>query len=205
MRDSVRNQVDRARLVPQGAVGDGDRQLRLRRSSCFGVFGAFTVGPWLLWIAGAAAADHHHGRGDPVQARRGQRTADGRAVCDQVEGFKTYLATAEADSSSSRRGRTSSPSYLPWAIVFELADRWAKICGDLVALGRLPDTTPYWYVGQLQHGRFNTGFLTSSLTTAATPVAVVRAAAAPASAAAARFGGGGFSGGGGGGGGGGSW
>jgi hypothetical protein len=32
-----------------------------------------------------------------TKLRRGQRTAEGRAVCDQVEGFKTYLATAEAD------------------------------------------------------------------------------------------------------------
>ena len=70
--------------------------------------------------------------------RRGQRTADGRAVCDQVEGFKTYLATAEADQLRFEEGEDIFSKYLPWAIIFELADRWAKICGDLVAMGRLP-------------------------------------------------------------------
>ena len=60
-------------------------------------------------------------------------------------------------SSSSRRARTSS-QYLPWAIIFELADRWAKICGDLVAMGRLPNETPYWYIGNYQMAAFNTAF-----------------------------------------------
>ena len=89
--------------------------------------------------------------------RRGQRTADGRAVCDQVEGFKTYLATAEADQIRFEEGEDIFSKYLPWAIAFELADRWAKICGDLVAMGRLPNETPYWYVRQLQHGRLQHG------------------------------------------------
>ena len=101
--------------------------------------------------------------------RRGQRTADGRAVCDQVEGFKTYLATAEADQLRFEEGEDIFSKYLPWAIAFELADRWAKICGDLVAMGRLPNATPYWYVGNYNMAAFNTGFLTSSLATAATP------------------------------------
>jgi hypothetical protein len=43
--------------------------------------------------------------------------------------------------------------YLPWAIIFELADRWAKICADLVAMGRLPNETPYWYIGNYQLAR----------------------------------------------------
>ena len=105
--------------------------------------------------------------------RRGQRTADGRAVCDQVEGFKTYLATAEADQLRFEEGEDIFSRYLPWAIAFELADRWAKICGDLVAMGRLPNATPYWYYGNYNMAAFNTGFLTSSLTSAATPVPVV--------------------------------
>ena len=58
---------------------------------------------------------------------------------------------------------------MPWAIAFELADRWAKICGDLVAMGRIPNETPYWYVGSYNMAAFNTGFLTSSLTTATAP------------------------------------
>lgn len=133
---------------------------------------------------------------------RGRRTADGRAVCDQVEGFKTYLATAEADQIRFEEGEDIFSKYLPWAIAFDLADRWAKICADLVAMGRLPDEAPYWYVGNY-YGltAFNAGFLTSSLTSAATPVSTSGTGAGGGSS----FSGGGFSGGGGGGGSVGSW
>jgi uncharacterized membrane protein len=136
--------------------------------------------------------------------RRGQRTADGRAVCDQVEGFKTYLATAEAEQLQFEEGEDIFSKYLPWAIAFELADRWAKICGDLVAMGRLPNTTPYWYVGNYNMAAFNTAFLTSSLTHAATPVPS-SSGGGTGFGGGSSFGGGGFSGGGGGGGGSSSW
>lgn len=136
--------------------------------------------------------------------RRGQRTADGRAVCDQVEGFRTYLATAEAEQIRFEEGEDIFSKYLPWAIAFDLADRWAKICGDLVAMGRLPNEVPYWYVGTYNMAAFNTAFLTSSLTTAAAP-APSSGAGGTGFGGGSSFGGGGFSGGGGGGGGGGSW
>lgn len=136
--------------------------------------------------------------------RRGQRTAAGRAVCDQVEGFKTYLATAEADQLRFEEGEDIFSRYLPWAIAFDLADRWAKICGDLVAMGRLPAEQPYWYYGSFNMYAFNTGFLTSSLNTAASP-APVAASSGTGFGGGSAFGGGGFSGGGGGGGGVGSW
>ncbi|GAB3924340.1 hypothetical protein GCM10011575_03270 [Microlunatus endophyticus] len=143
--------------------------------------------------------------------RRGQRTAQGRAVCDHVDGFKQYLATAEAEQLRFEEGQDIFSRYLPWAIAFDLADRWQKICQQLVDMGRLPDQTPYWYAGPYStFNAFNIGFLTGSLTTAATP--------APSSSGGSGFGGtgfgsggsafgggGGFSGGGGGGGGGGSW
>src|SRR5215217_798782 len=139
-----------------------------------------------------------------AKLKRGQRTAEGRAVCDQVEGFRTYLATAEADQLRFEEGEDIFSKYLPWAIVFELADRWAKICSDLVAMGRLPDATPYWYVGNYHVGAFNTGFLTGSLTSAATP-APSAGSSGSGFGGGSSFGGGGFSGGGGGGGGSGSW
>jgi uncharacterized membrane protein YgcG len=140
-----------------------------------------------------------------VKLKRGQRTADGRAVCDQVEGFKTYLATAEADQLKFEEGEDIFSKYLPWAIIFELAERWAKICADLVAMGRLPDVVPYWYAGNIYSlSAFNTGFLTSSLTSAASP-APSAGSSGSGFGGGSSFGGGGFSGGGGGGGGGGSW
>ena len=128
-----------------------------------------------------------------TKLKRGQRTAEGRAMCDQVEGFRNYLATAEADLLKFEEGEDIFSKYLPWAIIFGLADRWAKICADLVAMGRLPNETPYWYIGNYQMTAFNTAFLTSSLTSAAAPVAsssvlpaLDSAVAAPSVAAASQ-------------------
>ena len=203
MQTSVRNQVASRgwfRKVPSAtatsSVGFG--------AIAFVVFGIFTLGAAVLWVLLPLL---------PViitfivirfKLRRGQRTADGRAVCDQVEGFRTYLATAEADQLRFEEGEDIFSRYLPWAITFELADRWAKICGDLVAMGRLPNQVPYWYVGNYNMAAFNTGYITSSLTSAATP-APSSGAGGTGFGGGSSFGGGGFSGGGGGGGGGGSW
>jgi len=140
-----------------------------------------------------------------AKLRRGQRTADGRAVCDQVEGFRTYLATAEADQLRFEEGEDIFSKYLPWAIAFELADRWAELCAQLVALGRLPSEPPYWYSGTYNTAFFNTAFLTSALTTAATPAPSTAGSSGTGFGGGSSFGGGGFSGGGGGGGGSSSW
>jgi uncharacterized protein (TIGR04222 family) len=203
MRDSVRNQVTARgwfRKVPSAAATS---------SVSFGViavavFAAFAVGAWvllllipLLPIIITIAVIRN-------KLRRGQRTAEGRAVCDQVEGFKTYLATAEADQLKFEEGEDIFSKYLPWAIIFELADRWSKICADLVAMGRLPDIVPYWFVGNYHLAAFNTSFLTSSLTSAATPLPSA-GSGGTGFGGGSSFSGGGFSGGGGGGGGGGSW
>jgi len=106
-------------------------------------------------------------------------------MCDQVEGFRTYLATAEADQLKFEEGEDIFSKYLPWAIIFELADRWAKIWGDLVTMGRLPNQTPYWYIGNYQMAAFNTAFLTSSLTSAAHRSPHPRVRVVPASAVVA--------------------
>ena len=204
MRDSVRNQVASRgwfRKVPSAAATSSWGFAAI----VIGVFASFAVGFWLLLVLLPLL---------PIvitlavirrKLRKGQRTADGRAVCDQIEGFRTYIATAEADQLKFEEGEDIFSKYLPWAIIFELADRWAKICGDLVAMGRLPNETPYWYVGNYQMTAFNTSFLTSSLTSAATPVASSSGAGGTGFGGGSSFGGGGFSGGGGGGGGSGSW
>jgi uncharacterized membrane protein YgcG len=204
MRDSVRNQVTSRgwfRKVPSAAA-----------TSSFGfgiiaiaIFASFAVGFWLLLLLIPLLPIVITLAVIRTKLKRGQRTAEGRAVCDQVEGFRTYLATAEADQLKFEEGEDIFSKYLPWAIVFELADRWAKICGDLVAMGRLPNVTPYWYVGNYQMNAFNAAFLTSSLTSAATPVASSSGAGGTGFGGGSAFGGGGFSGGGGGGGGSGSW
>ncbi len=203
MQKSVRNQVASRgwfRKVPSTAATSGFGFGII----VFAVFLGFTLGAVFLLLLVPLLPILLTFAIVRFKLRRGQRTADGRAVCDQVEGFKTYLATAEADQIRFEEGEDIFSKYLPWAIAFELADRWAKICGDLVAMGRLPDATPYWYVGSYHMAAFNTGFLTSSLATAAAP-APSSGASGTGFGGGSSFGGGGFSGGGGGGGGGGSW
>lgn len=203
MQKSVRNQVASRgwfRKVPSAAATTGIGFGGI----AFAIFLAFTLGAFVMLLLIPLL---------PVliafvvirfKLRRGQRTPDGRAVCDQVEGFKTYLATAEANQIRFEEGEDIFSRYLPWAIAFELADRWAKICGDLVAMGRLPNETPYWYSGAYNMAAFNTGFITSSLATAAAP-APSSSSSGTGFGGGSSFSGGGFSGGGGGGGGGGSW
>jgi uncharacterized membrane protein YgcG len=203
MQASVRNQVAARgwfRKVPGAAAahsfGFG--------SIVIAIIAAFTIGAWVLWILVPLLPVIITILVIRAKLRRGQRTAEGRAVCDQVEGFKTYLATAEADQLRFEEGEDIFSKYLPWAIAFELADRWAKVCADLVAMGRLPDVVPYWYVGNYHLAAFNTAFIADSLTSAASP-APSAGSGGTGFGGGSSFGGGGFSGGGGGGGGGGSW
>lgn len=138
---------------------------------------------------------------------RGQRTGTGRALTDQVEGFRTYLATAEAEQLRFEEGEDVYSKYLPWAVLFDLTERWTTVCQRLVELGRLPDAAPYWYYGSTwswNDASWEMNQLDNHLGTAAGP--------APDLSGGTGFGGGssfggggGFSGGGGGGGGGGSW
>ena len=203
MQASVRNQVSARgwfRKVPGAAAAHGVGF----GSIVFAVIAAFTIGVWVLWILVPLLPLIITVLVIRAKLRRGQRTAEGRAMCDQVEGFRKYLATAEADQLRFEEGEDIFSKYLPWAIAFNLADRWAKVCADLVAMGRLPDVVPYWYVGNYHLAAFNTAFITSSLTSAASP-APSAGSSGTGFGGGSSFGGGGFSGGGGGGGGGGSW
>lgn len=148
---------------------------------------------------------------------RGQRTAVGRAWTDQIEGFRTYIATAEADQLRFEEGEDIFSKYLPWAVLFGLAERWVSVCEQAIALGRLARPDAAWYGG----GAFNPNLILwnlnsigSSVNTSAAPSV---AHTGPSFSSDTGFGGGsafggggfggggGFSGGGGGGGGGGSW
>ncbi len=85
--------------------------------------------------------------GRKVVSRRGQRTALGTALTDQAEGFREYLGTAEADQIRFEEGQDIFSQYLPWAIAFDLTDRWVLICEQLIAAGRIAPTAPRWYYG----------------------------------------------------------
>ncbi|TWD84289.1 putative membrane protein DUF2207 [Kribbella amoyensis] len=134
---------------------------------------------------------------------KGVRNPAGRAVTDQLIGFRTYLSTAEAEQLRFEEGEDIFSKYLPWAIVFGLADRWQRVCAQLVAAGRItPD--PYWYTGPSYYtSGWAAGSISSTVASTFDPP--------PAPAGSGGGGGsssgfsGGSSGGGGGGGGGGSW
>ena len=144
---------------------------------------------------------------------RVRRSATGRALTDQVEGFRTYLATAEAEQLRFEEGEDIFSKYLPWAVLFDLTDRWTKLCEQLVAMGRLSATAPAWYYGgtwDMHRMSWELGRMESQVATAVTPPAPPPSSSdsgfgSGGSSFSSSSGGGGFSGGGGGGGGGGSW
>ncbi len=130
-----------------------------------------------------------------------RRTADGTAVLAQTRGFELYLRTAEADQIKFEESIDVFSRYLPYAIVFGVAERWAKVFQDLAAQGRYePDSS--WYVGP--PGAFYApGFAHSMGDLGQQLGASMMQSAAPSGGSG---GGSGFSGGGGfGGGGGGGW
>ncbi|MDQ1288611.1 MAG: hypothetical protein QG622_2177 [Actinomycetota bacterium] len=74
------------------------------------------------------------------------RTAAGTALLAQANGFRLYLETAEADQIRFEEGQDVFSRYLPYAIVFGVAERWAALFANLAASGMsLPE--PAWYVG----------------------------------------------------------
>jgi hypothetical protein len=131
------------------------------------------------------------------------RTATGTAVRAQALGFREYLETAEADQIRFEEGIDVFSRYLPYAMVWGLAERWTKIFADLAQRGtELPE--PSWYVGVSPVWAFaGTGSGSFADAISGLDSAAVSAMTAPTSSSG---GGSGFSGGGGvGGGGGGGW
>lgn len=69
---------------------------------------------------------------------RTPRTALGSAVRIQALGFKTYLATAVADQFKFEEASGIFSRYLPYAMVFGVADHWAKVFSQ-VARAQSPE------------------------------------------------------------------
>ena len=129
----------------------------------------------------------------------GRRTAAGSAVLAQARGFELYLTTAEADQIKFEESVDVFSRYLPYAIVFGVADRWARIFQQLAAEGRYqPDTS--WYIGP------GFGYSPAFASSIGSLASDLSASMTQSSAPSGGSGGSGFSGGGGfGGGGGGGW
>jgi len=141
--------------------------------------------------------------------RRGRRNALGGAITDQMLGFRLYLATAEAHQLRFEEGEDIFSRYLPWAIVFELADRWQRICAQLAAQGRIP-AEPDWHSGPSYYDSGPTAVVfADNVSSAAGPYSESSGGGGSSSSGFSDSGGGGGGGGssdsGGGGGGGSSW
>ncbi len=130
--------------------------------------------------------------------RFGARTADGSAVLAQAKGFELYLTTAEADQIKFEEGIDVFSRYLPYAIVFGVAERWAKIFQDLAARGVYTPGNS-WYVGYAYGNVLSSGFVSSMSQLTSTMSSSMQSATTASSGGSGFSGGGGFGGGGGGG------
>jgi uncharacterized membrane protein len=128
-----------------------------------------------------------------------RRTGKGREMFRRSLGFREYMVVAETDRQRFAEEENIFEKYLPYAIVYECVDKWAKAFEGLE--GRPATRTSGWYSSPhvfsavaFSHGI--NGF-SSSMSSAISST--------PGGSGGSGFSGGGFSGGGGGGGGGGSW
>jgi len=139
--------------------------------------------------------------------RMAAKTADGSAVLAQSLGFKQYLVTAEARQIRFEEAQDIFSRYLPYAIVFGVADRWAGTFSEVAEAATAAGQSigmPGWYIFAGSGGFGNFGGIASGMDSFST-MASGTFTSTPGSSGSTGFGGGGFSGGGGGGGGGGSW
>jgi len=135
------------------------------------------------------------------------RTAKGTAALQDARGFELYLTKAEANQLRFEEGEDLFSKYLPYAIAFGVADKWAKKFEELARQGQKL-AEPTWYGGGFVYGAFwaNAAGLGDRMNQFASFADAAMTAPTPGSSGGSGFGGGGgFSGGGGGGGGGGGW
>jgi hypothetical protein len=125
-----------------------------------------------------------------------RRTPAGTGLLRRVRGFEEFIRDSEAPRAQWAENRNIFSEYLPYAIVFRCADKWAKTFEDL-GEGALADQT--WYRGDSLSAIYIASSMSSFSSSASSTLT-----STPASTGSGG-GGGGSSGGGGGGGGGGSW
>ncbi len=131
------------------------------------------------------------------------RTAAGTAMLARVQGFRRYLETAEAEQLRFEEGADIFGRYLPYAMVFDVTERWARVFAALAATQAASTAGGlYWYSGP---SGFDASHLGASLTNFADSTSSTMSASRSSSSSGGSGFSGGSSGGGGGGGGGGSW
>ncbi len=154
------------------------------------MLGSVALVSLILVLAGTAKVAH-------------ARSAKGRALYEQSRGFRQYISTAEAHQLRWEQGEDIFSKYLPWAMVFGVADRWAKMFEQLAAEG-IYTSTPTWYVSSDPFRPSSLSSIGHSMSSFASSASQTLTYTPGSSGGSGSFGGGGgFSGGGGGGGGGG--
>ncbi|MEU8192700.1 DUF2207 domain-containing protein [Microbispora amethystogenes] len=115
------------------------------------------LGPALI-IAGAALA--FGGQYMPA------KTAKGAEALAHTLGFREYLAHASVDDVPPDRRVELFSRYLPYAVIFDNVDRWARLVGAFTGDGRQADHL-YWYQGPAEWdlSRFADSMRTFTLTT----------------------------------------
>lgn len=69
----------------------------------------------------------------------------GTALRDQVVGLRTYIASAEANQLNFEANADIYGRYLPWAVLFDLTERWTRTWQSMVSAGRIPELdTSFW-------------------------------------------------------------
>lgn len=130
----------------------------------------------------------------------GKKTKKGTLLYQKLLGFKEFIKLVEKDRLQEflKQDEHYFDKVLPYAIVFDMADRWKDKLKDL----DIPP--PSWYVGN--YNTFSTGVFMNSLDHSMRAMtSTFYSAPSSSGSSGGSFGGGGFSGGGFGGGGGGSW
>lgn len=130
-----------------------------------------------------------------------RRTAKGTAMVGRVMGFRRFIESpTQVGLAQLDESENVFSAYLPYAIVFDLTEKWAKAFEALAAAGGAATGTYYWYRSAHPFALSEFGSAMSGFTTATAGTI----ASVPASSGSSGFSGG-SSGGGFGGGGGGSW
>jgi uncharacterized membrane protein len=129
-----------------------------------------------------------------------RRTGKGREYFRRSLGFREYMTIAETDRQKFYEEENIFEKYLPYAIVYDCVDKWAKAFEGLE--GQPATRTSGWYVGP--HA-FAASTFSRDINSFSSSISTAIASTPGGSGGSGFSSGGGFSGGGGGGGGGGSW
>lgn len=139
-------------------------------------------------------------------------TVEGRAVTDQIEGFRQYLGVAEEDRLNVLNPPDKTPElferFLPYAIALDVENAWATRFSGVLAAASVAAATQGWYQGGSDHAHDPVSLanslghgLSQTIASASTPPG----SSGSDSSSSGGSDGGGSSGGGGGGGGGDGW